>query len=35
VRLARYIGTALLIALIVLVTFSDVYRLIIGEGFGL
>jgi regulator of sigma E protease len=35
VRLARYIGTALLIALVVLVTFSDVYRLIIGEGFGL
>jgi regulator of sigma E protease len=35
VRLAHYIGTAFLIALIVLVTFSDVYRLIIGEGFGL
>jgi regulator of sigma E protease len=35
VRLARYIGTALLIALIVLVTFSDVYRLIVGEDFGL
>jgi regulator of sigma E protease len=35
VRLAHYIGTALLIALIVLVTFSDVHRLITGEGFGL
>lgn len=34
-RLAHYIGTALLIALIVLVTFSDVYRLISGESFGL
>jgi regulator of sigma E protease len=35
VRLAHYIGTAFLIALMVLVTFSDVYRLISGEGFGL
>jgi regulator of sigma E protease len=35
VRLAHYIGTAFLIALVVLVTFSDVYRLISGEGFGL
>lgn len=35
VRLAHYIGTAFLIALIVLVTFSDVYRLISGESFGL
>jgi regulator of sigma E protease len=35
VRLANYIGTALLIAIMVLVTFSDVYRLIIGKGFGL
>lgn len=35
VRLAQTIGTAFLIALIVLVTFSDVYRLIIGKGFGL
>jgi len=35
VRLAHYIGTAFLIALIVLVTFSDVYRLISGKGFGL
>jgi regulator of sigma E protease len=35
VRLAHYIGTALLIALMVLVTFSDVYRLISGKGFGL
>lgn len=35
VRLAHYIGTALLIAVMVLVTFSDVYRLISGKGFGL
>ncbi|MDH4291980.1 MAG: RIP metalloprotease RseP [Dehalococcoidia bacterium] len=35
VRLAHYIGTALLIAIMVLVTFSDVYRLISGRGFGL
>jgi regulator of sigma E protease len=35
VRLAHYIGTVLLIAIMVLVTFSDVYRLISGEGFGL
>jgi regulator of sigma E protease len=35
VRLAQTIGTAFLIGLIVLVTFSDVYRLIIGKGFGL
>jgi regulator of sigma E protease len=35
VRLAHYIGTALLIAIMVLVTFSDVYRLISGKGFGL
>jgi regulator of sigma E protease len=35
VRLVQTIGTAFLIALIVLVTFSDVYRLIIGKGFGL
>jgi len=35
VRLAHYVGTAFLIALMVLVTFSDVYRLISGKGFGL
>jgi regulator of sigma E protease len=35
VRLAHYIGTGLLIAVMVLVTFSDVYRLISGKGFGL
>jgi regulator of sigma E protease len=35
VRLAHTIGTAFLIALMVLVTFSDVYRLISGKGFGL
>jgi regulator of sigma E protease len=35
VRLAHYAGTALLIAIMVLVTFSDVYRLISGKGFGL
>ena len=35
VRLAHYVGTALLIAVMVLVTFSDIYRLISGKGFGL
>jgi regulator of sigma E protease len=35
VRLAQYIGTAFLITLMVLVMFSDVYRLISGGGFGL
>ncbi|MGB5926325.1 MAG: RIP metalloprotease RseP [Dehalococcoidia bacterium] len=35
VRLAYTIGTVFLIAVMVLVTFSDVYRLISGEGFGL
>jgi regulator of sigma E protease len=35
VRLAHYVGTAFLIAIMVLVTFSDVYRLISGKGFGL
>jgi regulator of sigma E protease len=35
VRLAHYIGTVLLIAIMVLVTFSDVYRLVSGKGFGL
>jgi regulator of sigma E protease len=35
VRLAQYIGTVFLITLMVLVTFSDVYRLISGKGFGL
>ncbi len=35
VRLAHYIGTVLLITIMVLVTFSDVYRLISGKGFGL
>jgi membrane-associated protease RseP (regulator of RpoE activity) len=35
VRLAQYIGTVFLIALMVLITFSDVYRLISGGGFGL
>jgi regulator of sigma E protease len=35
VHLAQYIGTVFLIALMVLVTFSDVYRLISGKGFGL
>ena len=34
VRLAYYVGTAFLIAIMVLVTFSDVYRLISGKGFG-
>ena len=34
-RLAHYIGTAFLIAVMVLVMFSDIYRLISGEGFGL
>jgi len=35
VRLAYTIGTTLLIALVILVTFSDIWRLISGEGFGL
>jgi regulator of sigma E protease len=35
VRLAYTIGTTFLIALMILVTFSDVLRLISGEGFGL
>ena len=35
VRLAQYIGIAFLIALMVLVMFSDIYRLMSGEGFGL
>jgi len=35
VRLAYTIGTVFLIAVMVLVTFSDVYRLISGKGFGL
>jgi regulator of sigma E protease len=35
VRLAHTIGTAFLIALVILVTFSDILRLISGEGFGL
>jgi regulator of sigma E protease len=35
VRLAHTAGTAFLIALIVLVTFSDIFRLVSGEGFGL
>jgi regulator of sigma E protease len=35
VRLAQYIGTVFLITLMVLITFSDVYRLISGGGFGL
>lgn len=35
IRLAYTIGTAFLIALVILVTFSDVYRLISGGGFGL
>jgi len=35
VRLAYTIGTVFLIAVMVLVTFSDVYRLFSGEGFGL
>ena len=35
VRLAQYIGTVFLITLMVLITFSDVYRLISGKGFGL
>ena len=34
-RLAYTIGTVFLIALVVLVTFSDIRRLIIGGGFGL
>jgi len=35
VRLAQYIGTAFLITLMVVITFSDLYRLISGKGFGL
>ncbi|MGA8849212.1 MAG: RIP metalloprotease RseP [Dehalococcoidia bacterium] len=35
VRLVDYIGTALLITLMVLVTFSDAFRLISGRGFGI
>jgi len=35
VRLAYTIGTTFLIAIVILVTFSDVYRLISGGGFGL
>jgi len=35
VRLAHGIGTALLVTLMIVVTFSDVLRLISGEGFGL
>jgi regulator of sigma E protease len=35
VRLVHYIGTALLITLMVLVTFSDAFRLISGRGFGI
>jgi regulator of sigma E protease len=35
VRLAHYIGTAFLIALMVSVMFGDIYRLISGQGFGL
>jgi len=34
-RLAYTIGTAFLIALVILVTFSDIWRLISGGGFGL
>ena len=34
-RLAYTIGTTFLIALVILVTFSDIRRLISGEGFGL
>jgi len=35
VRLAYTIGTTFLIALVILVTFSDIWRLISGKGFGL
>jgi regulator of sigma E protease len=35
VRLAHTIGLAFLIALVVLVTFSDVFRLVSGKGFGI
>jgi regulator of sigma E protease len=35
VRLAQYIGTVFLITLMVVITFSDIYRLISGQGFGL
>ena len=35
VRLAYTIGTALLISLMVVITFSDILRLIRGDGFGL
>jgi regulator of sigma E protease len=35
VRLAYTIGTTFLIALLILVTFSDILRLISGRGFGL
>jgi regulator of sigma E protease len=34
-RLAYTVGTVFLIALVILVTFSDIRRLIIGGGFGL
>jgi len=35
VRLAHGVGTALLVTLMIVVTFSDILRLISGEGFGL
>ena len=35
VRLAHTIGTSFLITLVILVTFSDILRLISGRGFGL
>ncbi len=35
VRLAYTIGTTFLIALVILVTFSDILRLVSGRGFGL
>jgi regulator of sigma E protease len=35
VRLAQSVGTALLLAMIIMITFSDIIRLISGTGFGL
>jgi regulator of sigma E protease len=34
-RLAHYIGTGVLVAIVILVMFSDVLRLVSGKGFGL
>ncbi len=35
VRLAQTIGTALLITMVIMITFSDIMRLVNGAGFGL